>query len=229
MLANSAILAANQELSDNSIIDNVLGGRREEYEILVRRYNDQLYKTARGILHDEGDVEDAMQEAFIRGFEKLHQFRKEAKFSTWLTRILINCALKQAGKLKGSKHIDIDSIAEDEIDQFQAAPADAADDEVEENLRKAIEGSIERLPSKYRVVFILREIEKVSVAETADLLGLSEENVKIRLHRAKLMLKDMLRSKLSNLEVFVFEATRCAAMAVRVMKHVASSSPDRHV
>jgi RNA polymerase sigma factor (sigma-70 family) len=221
MLANSIILAANQELTDNVIIDNVLGGRREEYEILVRRYNDLLYKTARGILHDEEDIEDVMQEAYIKGFEKLHQFRREAKFSTWLTRILINCALKQAGKLKGAKHIDLDSVAEDEFYQVHEEPVDAGE-EVGENLKKAIEGSIERLPSKYRLVFMLREIEKVSVSETAELLGLSEENVKIRLHRAKLMLKDMLRSKLNSLEVFVFEATRCAGMAAKVMTHIAS-------
>jgi RNA polymerase sigma factor (sigma-70 family) len=226
MLANSVILAANLDLTDNLIIDNVLSGRREEYEILVRRYNDLLYKTARGILHDEEDIEDVMQEAYIKGFEKLHQFRKEAKFSTWLTRILINCALKQAGKLKGSQHIDLDAIAEDELDHSQEPPADAGE-EVAENLKKAIEGSIERLPSKYRVVFMLREIEKMPVSETAELLGLTEENVKIRLHRAKLMLKDMLRSKLTSLEVFVFEATRCTMMACRVMNHISTITVPR--
>src|SRR5438045_1051119 len=114
MLTNAVQLAANQHLTDQAIISGILAGSKEDYEILIRRYNNMLYKTARGILTEEEDIEDVMQETYIRGFEKLHQFRGEAKFSTWLTRILINCALQFAGKLKGRRHLDIDALKDDD-------------------------------------------------------------------------------------------------------------------
>src|SRR3989337_4482662 len=104
MLANVTLLAADRTLTDDLIINRILLGKREDYEILVRRYNDLFYKTARGILSKEEDMEDVMQEAYIRGFEKLHQFRREAKFSTWLGRILINCALQHLNSRKRKSH-----------------------------------------------------------------------------------------------------------------------------
>ena len=110
MLANVTLLAADPNLTDDLIISRILLGRREYYEILVRRYNSLFYKTARGILSKEEDIEDVMQEAYIRGFEKLHQFRKEARFSTWLGRILINCALqhlKSTEEKKSGEHRSI--------------------------------------------------------------------------------------------------------------------------
>ena len=107
MLSNVVSLAADQSLTDDIIISRVLLGKTEEYEILVRRYNNMLYKTARGILSQGNDIEDAMQEAYLKGFEKLHQFRKEAKFSTWLTiRVWLTwClpALPSIGELKLKK------------------------------------------------------------------------------------------------------------------------------
>jgi RNA polymerase sigma-70 factor (ECF subfamily) len=111
MLANSVSLAADTSLKDDTIIRNVLDGKIDHYEILVRRYNSQLYKTARGILDNEDDIEDVMQEAYINGFRNLRQFRGEAKFSTWITRILINCALQQANKLKKNQRVSLEDAS----------------------------------------------------------------------------------------------------------------------
>jgi RNA polymerase sigma factor (sigma-70 family) len=223
MLANVTLLAADRTLTDDHIISRILLGKREYYEILVRRYNNLLYKTARGILSEEEDIEDVMQEAYIRGFEKLHQFRNEARFSTWLSRILINCALQHLNKLKGKSHISLDSLGKDEINSFQENAEELNHSpEVEENLKKVLESAISHLPSKYRIVFILREIEQVSVADTAVILDISEENVKIRLHRAKNMLRNMLRSEVSTLDIFTFHASRCSLMATRVMNYINS-------
>jgi len=218
MLSNVVQLAADSGLSDEKVISGILGGRKEDYEILIRRYNNMLYKTARGILTEEEDIEDVMQETYIRGFEKLHQFRNEAKFSTWLTRILINCALQFAGKLKGRRHLDVDSLKEDDVSLSYESP-DPRDGNVDiaENLGSAIEAAVSQIPPKYRIVFVLREIEQVSVGETAVILNISEENVKVRLHRAKAMLRDILKSSLNTLEIFEFHASRCALMAERVM------------
>ncbi len=223
MLANVTLLAADRSLTDDLIITRILLGKREYYEILVRRYNNLLYKTARGILSKEEDIEDVMQEAYIRGFEKLHQFRSEARFSTWLGRILINCALQHLHKLKGKPHVSIDVLEREEIDSLQEN-ADELDNnpEVGENLKKALESAISHLPAKYRIVFILREIQEVSVAEAAAMLEISEENVKTRLHRSKNMLRDMLRSEVSSLDVFTFHASRCSLIATRVMNHINS-------
>ncbi len=217
MLANALILAADQALTDEVVIGRVLAGAADQYEILVRRYNGQLYKTARGILSSEDDIEDVMQEAYIKGYEKLGQFRREARFSTWLTRILINCALQHLNKLKRSDHLDVDDLAD------RDEPGEAVEPEspsIGDNLRVAIEGAIGQLPPKYRVVFMLREVQQLSVADTAQSLGISEENVKVRLHRGKAMLKETLRNELTSLEVFEFHASRCAAMAVRVMSRL---------
>lgn len=221
MLTNVTILAADRTLTDDLIINRILLGKREYYEILIRRYNSLFYKTARGILSKEEDIEDVMQEAYIRGFEKLHQFRNEAKFSTWLGRILINCALQHLNKLKRKSHISIDALKNEEMDRLQE---DTVDDspEVGENLKKALESAINQLPPKYRIVFILREMEQASVADAAAMLAITEENVKIRLHRAKNMLKEMLRSEVSSLDLFSFHASRCSRIAAGVMDHINS-------
>ena len=218
MLTNVVSLATDHSLTDDIIISRVLLGKTEEYEILVRRYNNMLYKTARGILSHENDIEDAMQEAYLRAFEKLHQFRKEAKFSTWLTRILINCALKQVNKLK-KEPLRLDELKDDDLGTLEVMTEDTPA-EVGENLKKAVESAIDHLPSKYRIVFMLREIEHKSTAETGTLLDISEENVKIRLHRAKDMLKNILQSELRSLEVFEFLAPRCMMIAERVMDQI---------
>ncbi|HEY3429610.1 MAG TPA: RNA polymerase sigma factor [Cyclobacteriaceae bacterium] len=218
MLANVELLASDRSLTDNTIISSVLMGQTEEYEILVRRYNNMLYKTARGILSNESDIEDAMQEAYLRAFEKLHQFRRESKFSTWLTRILINCALRQVNKLK-KEPLRIDELQDDDLENFEVLKEETSP-EIGENLKKAVESAIDHLPSKYRVVFMMREIEQISIAETAAALDLTEENVKIRLHRAKEMLRKILQTELRSLEIFEFQILRCAALAERVMNQI---------
>lgn len=223
MLANVTLLAADPKLTDDLIISKILLGRREYYEILVRRYNNMFYKTARGILSKEEDIEDVMQEAYIRGFEKLHQFRKEARFSTWLGRILINCALQHLNQLKRKNHVSLEVLGNADLDNLQEETSIPENNqEVSRNLKLALESAIGHLPSKYRVVFILREIEDISVADTAAMLDITEDNVKIRLHRAKNMLKDMLRTEATSLDIFAFHASRCALIATRVMGHINS-------
>ena len=220
MLANSVLLAADQHLTDSLIISRILGGNTDYYEVLVRRYNSLLYKTAHGILNDEEDIEDVMQEAYLKGFSNLHQFKGEARFSTWLTRILINCALQHVNKLKNSKQISLEATNENELDdQFYA---DTSNDEIGENLKRALEVAIAHLPVKYRIVFVMREIEELPIAEVASILSITEENVKIRAHRAKGMLKDLLRPKLNSLDIFEFHASRCTPLTERVMKEIKS-------
>jgi len=112
-------------------------------------------------------------------------------------------------------------LERNDINSLQETPDETGiDPAVGENLKKAVEAAVNQLPEKYRVVFILREVEHTSVADVAEIIGISEDNVKIRLHRAKVMLKDMLRSEASSLEIFEFHASRCALIAERVMNAV---------
>lgn len=220
MLANAVLLAADQSLTDEAIISRVLLGETEDYEILVRRYNNLLYKTARGILSAENDIEDVMQEAYIRGYEKLGQFRREAKFSTWLTRILINCALQHLHKLKGREHLSLDVLEHEGMEGAEDINIATSKTDVSENLAKALEGAISHLPAKYRLVFILREVQHLPVADAAVIIGISQENVKIRLHRAKAMLKNMLQARLDVMDIFEFHASRCTRVAEYVMQGI---------
>ncbi len=226
MLANAKLLAVDQNLHDDSIIMRVLSGHTEEYEILIRRYNKLLYKSAKGILRVEKDIEDVMQETYIRGYEKLHQFKNEAKFSTWLTRILINCALQHAHKSKRRHMLSLESLQEDglpfesEFENEQSNEIDAS--VVRNNLQQAIEAAISQLPPKFRIVFMLREVEQNSVKETAEVLSISEENVKVRLHRARTLLKDMLSTEVNSLDLFEFHDSRCTYIAHRVMDSIHS-------
>jgi RNA polymerase sigma factor (sigma-70 family) len=226
MLANAKLLAADQSLQDDSIITRVLSGHTEEYEILIRRYNKLLYKSARGILRVDKDIEDVMQETYIRGYEKLHQFKNEAKFSTWLTRILINCALQHASKSKRRQMLSLESLQEGGLpyeSEFENDQSNAIDSTVvRNNLQHAIEAAISQLPAKYRIVFMLREVEQNSVRETAEVLDISEENVKVRLHRARTLLKDMLSTDVNALELFEFHDTRCTLIACSVMDQIGS-------
>ena len=197
MLANAVHLAADQSLTDEAIISHVLRGKTEEYEILVRRYNNLLYKTARGILSAENDIEDVMQEAYIRGYEKLGQFRQEAKFSTWLIQITINEARMKLRKDRRHLYESLDSTREN--DEGEYIPTDFADwreipsEALERReLRDVLQKALSMLPEKYRTVLVLRDVQQRSIAETAAILGIREENVKTRTSRARLQMRDLL-------------------------------------
>ena len=230
MLSNVKQLAADKTISDNHVIARVLAGYTDEYEILIRRHNQLLHRSASGILRIEHDIEDVMQEAYIKGYEKLPQFRHEARFSTWLTRILINCALQHLDKSKRTSMVSIDSLSEKDSFYAEIPEADTPFEvtAVRDNLKSAIESAISQLPPKYRVVFILREVEQNSVKETAAIVDISEENVKVRLHRARALLKDMLSAEVNGLELFSLHELRCAHIAICVMDHIQSKTLDYH-
>lgn len=216
MITSTVLLATNPEITDTYVIDQVLGGNIAIYEVLIRRYNTKLYRVAKGILKDEDDIEDAMQNTYIKAYEKLSQFKNEAQFPTWLTRILINEAL--ASQKRSRKHLPLD-IKHFEI-QEQEYHSDIEDEEkleMRQNAKKLLEAAIANLPGKYRSIFMLREIEQLSVNNTAELLNISVENVKVRLHRAKTMLKNSLKSSMQELNLFEFLAPRCNKLTEKVM------------
>lgn len=203
--------------SDEFIISQIIEGEIELFEILVQRYNQQLFRIVRGYLTSRHDAEDAMQSAYLKAFENLSQFRAEAKFSTWLTRIAINEALK---KLQ-SKKDTVDYSVTDHQNTDQTVNGDESHTPeakmIDEDMNKHLEKAIDKLPPKYRSVLIMRDIEQLSTHGTAEVLEISRANVKVRLHRAKKMLREELTEMLDEIDLLSFKGADCNNMTQRVM------------
>lgn len=218
----------NEDL--NTIADGVIAGDKELFRRIIEACNAPLYRTALAILRNEQDAEDAMQSAYLKAYVHLHSFRKEASFLTWITRILINECKMMLRKRR--KNIP---IGDEEIVQRPTGNGDATDMLHSEQLGKLLERALVQLPEKYRIVYIVREVNELSTEMTAAALGITAENVKIRLHRAKSMLREDLLRRASTAELFPFHRARCSAMAERVMKSISAirgavppaSAPDR--
>jgi RNA polymerase sigma-70 factor (ECF subfamily) len=205
-------------LPDEEIVARVLNGETPLFELLVRRYNQRLYRATIAILKDESEAEDAMQEAYVRAFVKLDQFAGEAKFSTWLTKIAVYEAL---GRLRRRKR-------QEEIPDTMKSHDNPERAVQELQVRGAIEAAVEKLPPIYRAVFVLREIEELSGSETAGCLGITEETVKTRLHRARMLMRRRLERAIGTAlnRSFSYGERRCDAMTAAVMTRIQILSTD---
>jgi RNA polymerase sigma factor (sigma-70 family) len=203
-------------LSDNELIERIRQGEKNLYEQLMRRYNQRLYRIGRSFLHEEEEVEDLMQTTYIKAYENLVQFEQRAQFSTWLIQILINEASLRL-KRRNRYQLIHEPDEMDEMDgQTESASHSPLGRLLNNELKEILERSVDHLPDKYRTVFMMREIERMSTAETMACLHLSEANVKVRLNRAKEMLRDFISTYYSREEVFSFHDNRCD----RVVNHV---------
>ena len=214
----------NSELwSDEEVVDRVKAGHTALYEIIMRRYNQRLYRVARAILRDDGEAEDVMQDAYVRAYQHLDQFAAKAPFSTWLTRIAVNEALARL-KLRNR----IDQLDEQEenggilMGLTETAPNPEATASTGE-LSQLLEAALLELPEQYRAVVMLRDIEEMSTAETAAALELTEENVKVRLHRGRLMMRNWLMERVgtSSKSAFPFMGERCDRVVAGVFDRIA--------
>lgn len=211
-----------QKLKESEIIKRILGGEKELYEILVRRNNQKLYRVIRSYLRDETEIEDTMQNSYLKAYANLHQFRSDASFSTWLTRIGINDALgrvKQKGKMV---HINGESYIEDNAilqipDKIELNPQDKM---INSEAKQLLENAIDQLDTKYRTVYILKEVEEMSHNEIAVILDLTVANVKVRLHRAKEMLREKLYELSIDKNIFEFGFSKCDRVTENVMSSI---------
>jgi RNA polymerase sigma-70 factor (ECF subfamily) len=217
----SAVEVATQQepLSDEEVVARVLAGETAMFEIVMRRHNQRLYRVARAILRDDGEAEDVMQDAYVRAYEHLDQFAGRAMFSTWLTRIAVHEAL--ARQRRRDRYEELDPMSEregDPMDRFASVTPNPEQLTSNSELRKLLENAVEKLPDAYRVVFMLRDVEEMSTTETAYALEITEENVKVRLHRARALLRKSLfmLAGTESKEAFSFNAVRCD----RVIKNV---------
>jgi RNA polymerase sigma-70 factor, ECF subfamily len=199
-------IPAPTALSDEEVVVRVLAGDTSLFEILMRRYNQRLFRVARGILADDAEAEDVMQEAYVRAFRELATFRGEARFSTWLTRIACHEALARARKRR--RLVSVDGGEPPDPPSHEAGP----DRELENReLHAVLREAVEVLPDPLRAVFCLREIEGLSTEQTADALGLTIENVRVRLHRAKRSLRQRLDERIGRevRRLYLFDGARC--------------------
>jgi len=185
------------------IIASILAGNTHEFHDLIRPYERSVYIMALSLLHNEADAEDAAQEAFLKAFRNLARFRGEAKFSTWLISIALNEA---RSRLRSGKNVKIESLDEPPDDQGRVSPALLRDwreipsEALErQELRLLLQQAVTDLPSIYREVFVLRDVEELSVNESAEVLGITTASVKVRLHRARIMLQKKLVPQLKRI------------------------------
>jgi RNA polymerase sigma-70 factor (ECF subfamily) len=209
-----------QELSDRELVARILSGETYLFEIVMRRANQRIYRAVRSILRDESEVEDVMQQAYVNGFAHLGEFEGRSQLSTWLTRIAVYEAF--ARKRRDKRFSPLDDEPETNMsNQFStsATPEQGASDH---ELGKVLEKAIEALPESFRVVFVLRAVEDMSVAETSEVLDIPEETVKTRLHRARgLLRKSILDRTESTLPTLLgFHLSRCDRIVSAVMRRI---------
>jgi RNA polymerase sigma-70 factor (ECF subfamily) len=197
------------------------------FEIVMRRYNQRLYRVAHAILRVDSEAEDVMQDAYVRAYEHLHQFAGKAKFSTWLTRIAVHEAL--ARQRHGNRYQELEPMSEgngDPMDGFASMALNPEQQASNSQLRTLLEEAVEKLPDVYRTVFMLREVEEMSTSDTATVLEITEENVKVRLHRARALLRKSLHasSGMERKEAFNLHAVRCDRVVKNVFERIRQHS-----
>ena len=228
MTTSTATFTAQAPFSDEEVVARVLAGETSMFEIVMRRYNQLLYRVARSVLRNDSEAEDVMQDAYVRAYEHLDQFAGKAKFSTWLTRIAVHEAL--ARQRRGNRYQELEAMPKrdgDPMDGFASMALNPEQEASNSEIRSLLEEAVEKLPDAYRTVFMLRDIEEMSTTDTANALEISEENVKVRLHRARALLRETLydRAGMERKEAFNFHAVRCDRVVKSVFERIQKQAP----
>ncbi len=203
--------------ADETLVERILGGETALFEVLMRRHNRRVFRTARAILKSETDAEDVMQEAYVSAYTHLRDFSGRSRFSTWLVRIAVHEALGRLRKAK--KTASLDDTGEEEVMSTTRSPEDAASD-VE--IRSLLEEAVDELPLGFRAVFVMRAVEEMSVGETAEALEIPEETVRTRLHRARALLREDLAKRIEGAapQSYEFHLSRCDRVVNAVMARI---------
>ncbi|HRP32288.1 MAG TPA: RNA polymerase sigma factor [Agriterribacter sp.] len=207
------------QLPDTELIKRVLEGETHVFEWIMRRYNQRLFRAGIAILGEITEVEDAMQNAYVKAYQHLKTFEHRSSFSTWLTRIMVNECLAQRSKRSHLKNTGMEYHPED-MSSIKTPSAILMNKE----LGNALETAIAHLPEKYRLVFMLREMEELTVKETAEVLDIEESNVKVRLNRAKAMLRQHLTQRIKD-QAYTYHLTRCDRLVKSVLDKIVGNLP----
>lgn len=214
-------------LTDSEVISRVLGGETSFYELIVRRYDSYLYKIGRSYGFNHADTEDLMQETYVNAYVHLKGFENRSSFKTWLVKIMLNQCYHKKQKFSMRNEVSSQpNIEEKSVPMFSNSNTNTGKSVVNSELKHVLEEAVRKIPEDYRMVFALRELNGMNVNETAEALHITESNVKVRLNRAKAMLRNEIQKIYSPDEIFEFNLIYCAAMVERVMKAIAKLPED---
>lgn len=217
-------------LDDETVIRRVQQGESALFEIVMRRYNQRLYRIIRSILGSDTDVEDVLQDAYLKAYGHLGQFEGRSSFATWLTKIAVYEAIARARKGRRFQPLEV-TVGDDEnrVAELRSTLPDPEQTASRHELRRLIEDAVDHLPDTFREVFVMREIEQMSQAETAECLGLKEETVKTRLHRARRQIESHLLARAGQgiRTAYSFGDSRCTRIVTIVLHRIAEGRIPR--
>ncbi|MEA2490434.1 MAG: hypothetical protein QOH21_2226 [Acidobacteriota bacterium] len=224
MTVAETVALTSGEVSDEEVVRRIVAGERELFELLLRRYNQRVYRAVRGILRNRDDAEDVMQQAYISAYRHLHQFEGRSSFATWLTKIAMREAAARNRKTAALLYAVPNPEEENTMNDIPEPGADPETRAVAADLMQHVEAEVATLPEMYRSVLLLREVEGLSTEDTAACLDISTDLVKTRLHRARTMLRNALyrRAGVGLQTIFTFGAHRCDRVVARVMDAIAT-------
>jgi len=224
MSPRASALTSTSATDDSTLARRVAEADHHAFEILMRRYNGRLFRVARAILKDDGEAEDALQDAYLHAYKHISGFRGDAQLSTWLTRIVVNESLMRLRRRKR------DSVVEPFERRQDAPEVQVADERAESpagatlraEVRQLLERRIDELPVAFRTVFVMRDVNDLSVQETAECLGIPEATVRTRLFRARALLRESLARDVdaATADVFGFAGARCDRIVANVLARV---------
>jgi RNA polymerase sigma-70 factor, ECF subfamily len=221
------------EVDDAELVGRIARNDQAAFEVLMRRHNGKLFRVARAILKDDAEAEEALQDAYLDAYRHIGDFRGGARLSTWLTRIVINQALMRLRKHKRERIVV--PFGDGRATETDQAEADVADERSESppgatlraEIRRALERRIDELPIAFRTVFVMREVEDMTVDETAECLSIPAATVRTRLFRARALLREALARDMdmATVDVFSFAGERCDRIVAGVLARSRALGP----
>ncbi|WP_422359387.1 RNA polymerase sigma factor [Reichenbachiella sp.] len=207
-------------INESHIIRRILAGEKELYEILLRRNNQKLYRVIRSYINDHAEIEDVMQNTYLKAYDKLDQFKQTATYSTWLIRIGINEALARLKEKSKFNRLHSASTLVDDHTILEMPDTNQLNPEkkiMHQEAKQLLEATIDSLETTYRTIYVLKEVEEISIKEIAEILNISISNAKVRIHRAKQMIKEKLYEQAIDKNIFEFGFSRCDRVSDQVM------------
>src|ERR1044072_888893 len=222
MVSTALITNAACAMTDEEVVERVRAGETALFEVIMRRYNQRIYRVVRSILGNDGEAEEVTQEAYVRSYMHLNQFDGRAKFSTWLTKIAVHEALARLHKRQRFVEIDATSGSMEGGMSLESKLPSPEQEVLTQTVKVILEAAIDKLPQTYRSVFMLREVEQMDTVETAECLDISEGAVKIRLHRARALLRKEIYAQTgaATVSAFHFDGARCDRIVAGVFEKI---------